>query len=695
MKFDVLDSEGSVAGARHYQRALWLIWLVAALLIGVICWYVSTVTAQDRERQIKTAANDLGNLTRVTQEHADRTFRSADQVIRFVQEGYLKRGNSLDLQDLTRRGVIDAEIFNQVGIIDSKGIYVLANRPVSGKLDLSDREHFRVHVAQDTGKLWISKPVVGRATKRWSIQLTRRINRADGSFGGVVVVSIDPAYFTQFYRELKLGHEGVMGLIGMDGVARARRAGDKEEFGTAVGDAPLIKAIGKGEFVGGYTRRSSVDGVVRQYHYRKIPSYDLAVVAGIDMQDLLVKHYQARTALWQQAALLIFLTCALAGALARYLVSIRRVMIARLASQRQVQERTEQLDAIFSLSPDGFVSFDHDKRVSYVNPAFSNLTGSTDIDLKGLDERDFSSWLALRCVGGRRFPGFSALQTEAHKAGLPALNTALKHQLIEIAGQHRRVLQIELRTQSGAAVSQILYLRDVTIEAEVDVMKSEFIAVAAHELRTPMTSILGYTEILLETDNDAAAQREFLNIILNQSNLMVHILDDLLDLARIEARRGQEFRSVMLSVNEFIHETVKLLPLAPERNSPILILPAESFFVMGDARKLPQALLNVLTNAYKYSAVGSEVEVRARLMTDVDGKSMVCIDVTDRGIGMTSEEMSQVFVRFYRADKSGKYPGTGLGMSIVKEVMDLHGGQVHIDSTPSKGSCFSLCLPSV
>ena len=196
MKFDVLDSEGSVAGARHYQRALWLIWLVAALLIGVICWYVSTVTAQDRERQIKTAANDLGNLTRVTQEHADRTFRSADQVIRFVQEGYLKRGNSLDLQDLTRRGVIDAEIFNQVGIIDSKGIYVLANRPVSGKLDLSDREHFRVHVAQDTGKLWISKPVVGRATKRWSIQLTRRINRADGSFGGVVVVSIDPAYFT-------------------------------------------------------------------------------------------------------------------------------------------------------------------------------------------------------------------------------------------------------------------------------------------------------------------------------------------------------------------------------------------------------------------------------------------------------------------------------------------------------------------
>lgn len=694
MKLDALDTQGSVVDARHYQRALWLVWLSAVLLIGFICWYVSALTAEDRERQIKTAANDLGNLTRVIQEHADRTFRSADQVISFVQEGYLKRGNSLDLQDLTRRGVIDAEIFNQVGIIDSNGIYALANRPVTGKLDLSDREHFRVHVAKDTGKLWISKPVIGRATKRWSIQLTRRITREDGSFAGVVVVSIDPVYFTQFYGELKLGHQGVMGLIGMDGVARARRAGDKEEFGTAVGDAPLIKSIAKGELLGGYTRRSSVDGVVRQYHYRKIPDYDLAVVAGIDMQELLVKHYQARTVLWQQAALLIFLTFALATALARYLVSIRRVMIARLAAQQQVQERTEQLDAIFSLSPDGFVSFDQNKRVSYVNPAFAILTNSTHIGLKGLDEHDFSSWLALRCVSGRRFPGFAVLHAQAQKDSQTALTNTGKYELIEIEGSPRRVLQVELRTQSGAAVSQLLYLRDVTIETEVDVMKSEFIAVAAHELRTPMTSIMGYTEILLETENDVATQREFLRIVLSQSKLMVHILDDLLDLARIEARRGQELRSAMLSINEFIQETVKALPLPPERNPPVLKLPSESLFVMADAGKLQQALLNVLTNAYKYSVSGTDVELQARLMTDVDGKSWVCMDVTDRGIGMTPEQMNQVFVRFYRADKSGKYPGTGLGMSIVKEIIDLHAGQVNMQSTPLKGSCISLCLPS-
>jgi hypothetical protein len=112
--------------------------------------------------------------------------------------------------------------FNQVGIIDAKGIYVLANLPTTGKLDLSDREHFKVHVATNTGELFVSKPVLGRASGKWSIQLTRRITRANGEFAGVVVVSIDPGYFTRFYKELNLGSEGLAALYGLDGVARAQ-----------------------------------------------------------------------------------------------------------------------------------------------------------------------------------------------------------------------------------------------------------------------------------------------------------------------------------------------------------------------------------------------------------------------------------------------------------------------------------------
>jgi signal transduction histidine kinase len=692
LKFDVLDVNAAATDQRHYQRALWLVWLFAAIMVGLISWYVQVATDQDKQREFTTAANDLANLTRVSQEHANRTFRSADQVIRFVQDAYLKQGKALDLSDLTRRGVIDAEIFNQVGIIDSHGLYVLANRPVTGKLDLSDREHFRVHVLRDTGKLWVSKPVVGRATKRWSIQLTRRITRDDGSFAGVVVVSIDPTYFTRFYGDLNLGEHGEMVLLGLDGVARARKAGGKEEFGTSMADALVMRELGQGNQLGSYTSVSAADGIERLYQYRRIPGYDLAVLAGIGAQDLLAKHNQARNVLWQQAALLITLTLALAGLLARYLVNLRRVMLARKAAQDQVQERTEQLDAIFSLSPDGFVSFDQDKRVSYVNPAFTRLTDSQNIALQGLDERDFSSWLTTRCVKGHQFPGMAALRAkdapEAAKLGHQESRV-----LIEIEGSQRRVLHVALRSQTGSAVSQILYLRDVTVEYEVDAMKSEFMVVAAHELRTPMTSILGYNELLLDGEHDAQTQREFLRIMLTQSRVMVSILDELLDLARIESRRGQDFRLTMVSVNDFMHDVVKALPVPEGRRPPALTLPLEPLFVMADTRKLQQAVMNVLTNAYKYSEASTEVGLHASSTTDQQGKSWVSIDVVDHGIGMTPEQAGRACERFYRADTSGRIPGTGLGMAITKEIMELQGGLVKIESMLGQGSRISLCLP--
>jgi hypothetical protein len=179
-------------------RTLLLLWTAAGVLVFVAWWHVLTLVEANKNREISAATTELSNLTRVSQEHAIRTLRGADQVIRFIQARYLAIGAKLNLAELVSQGVIDAEIFPQVGIIDAKGIYALANLPITSKLDLSDREHFKVHVASDTGTMFISKPVMGRASGKWSIQLTRRINLANGAFGGVVVVSIDPGYFTRF-----------------------------------------------------------------------------------------------------------------------------------------------------------------------------------------------------------------------------------------------------------------------------------------------------------------------------------------------------------------------------------------------------------------------------------------------------------------------------------------------------------------
>jgi len=673
--------------ASQYRRILWLVWLMAALLIALVAWHVISLTREDYQRQIASAQRDLANLTRVSQEHADRTLRSADQVVRFVHARYMELGNKLDLTALTQQGVIDTEIFNQVGIIDANGIYALANRPISGRLDLSDREHFRVHMAADTGALFVSKPVVGRATGKWSMQLTRRLNHPDGSFAGVVVLSVDPRYFTEFYSELELGSQGVMALFGLDGIGRARRVGKEESFGSQADKSKLFEQLRQGHDEGSFVERSPVDGVERLYYFRKIPNYALVVVAGRDTGEMLANHDRTRDDLRLQATFLVLLIGVLAGALTRFLFRLRRAMQARVAAQRQAQERTEQLDGIFALSPDGFISFDQSRRITYVSPAFYQMVGEADLRLQGLDERDFSAWLAQRCVKGGAFAGIDALRARMEAGDADA------RERIEVLSSAKRVLQMGLRCNASGLVSQILYFRDITVETEVDAMKSEFLATAAHELRTPMTSILGFTEILLSQENDAETQREFLSIVLDRSQLMAHILDELLDLARIEARRGQDFRYTLLSVQQLVTEVAQAVPVPAGRNPPELNLPAEPLLVMADASKLHKALGNVLTNAFKYSVSGV-VRMDAVLRTSASGVAQVCVLVTDQGIGMTSDQVRQIFDRFYRADASGKVLGTGLGMSLVKEIIDLHQGQVTVDSVAGQGTCVALCLPT-
>lgn len=683
-----------MAVAMNHRRTLVLIWLLAGILLGLTWWHVAVQVADNRIKEIAATERDLANLTRVGQEHATRTLRAADQVIRFIRARYLEIGHRLDLAALTRDGVIDAEIFHQVGIIDAKGIYALANRPVTGQLDLSDREHFQVHLTTDSDDLFVSRPVLGRATGKWSIQLTRRIDKADGSFGGVVVVSMDPGYFTNFYKELKLGRQGVMALYGLDGIARARKVGQREEFGTAAQAATMFDWVARGMLEGSFTQRSVVDDVERLYHFRKIPGYPLLVVDGLDTEELLSAHLLAKDALIGQASMASLLIVALAAVLTRHLMRLRQEIVLHEQSRQQLEDRNAQLNAIFDLSPDGFVSFDQQHRVKYISPAFSLLMGQGSDRLEGLDEHDFSAWMAQRCTAAKPFVGVGALRLLA-KSGKTD-----QRELIELNARGKRIMQVGLRTSEASTVSQILYLRDMTHELEVDQMKSEFLATAAHELRTPMASIYGFAELLLNEEFDPVTRHEFLSTIYTQSRLIAGILDELLDLARIEAGRDRDFRYGRVELQALLQDLCKSWQRPAGRAEPVLDLPAAPLHLMADATKLRQALLNVLSNAYKYSPGGGPVVVKAWLLEGLRDErqgiltARVCVEVSDQGIGMTAAQLERVGERFYRADSSGKIPGTGLGMSIVKEIVGLHNGNLAIESTPGQGTRVRMCLPA-
>jgi PAS domain S-box-containing protein len=366
-----------------------------------------------------------------------------------------------------------------------------------------------------------------------------------------------------------------------------------------------------------------------------------------------------------------------------------------LVGQRtqELFDRSEQLNTIFALSPDGFVSFNHRQQANFANEAFQRMTGLSASDVVGLSETAFAARMAALCRSPDDFPDIATLRDEPPAHGAPDgadAGRAPRRRLLELTGAGNRMLELDVRVSASANVSLVLYFRDVTHETEVDRMKSEFLSTAAHELRTPMASIYGFSELLLARSFSEEKRRDLLETISRQATRMSTIIDELLDLARIEARQGKDFVLEPLALPALVQQVLTDYNPPDGRPQPALQTTAEPLPVRADRAKLQQAVLNVLSNAYKYSPGSNAVQVRC--VRDASSRR-AGIEIRDHGMGMTPEQLARLFERFYRADTSGHIPGTGLGMSIVKEIVELHGGEVGVTSAPGEGTTVTLWLP--
>lgn len=245
-----------------------------------------------RDNYLDDARRDAQSLSRLFLEHAYRTIEAADQAALYLRYRYAERGNALDLATEIDNGLVARNVYNLFSIVDAQGDVVLSSKPFT-PVNLADREHVQVHMQGGQDQLFISKPVLGRVSKKWSLQITRRINRPDGSFGGVVVVSMDPQYFTRLYHQIDVGRHGVITLVGADGVARVRRTGDMDAMGEQVAGGKVYAAM-LAQGSGTIEAVSKVDGRERLYAFQKLRDYPLFAAVGIDLEERLAPYYRER-----------------------------------------------------------------------------------------------------------------------------------------------------------------------------------------------------------------------------------------------------------------------------------------------------------------------------------------------------------------------------------------------------------------
>ena len=291
--------------------------------------------------------------------------------------------------------------------------------------------------------------------------------------------------------------------------------------------------------------------------------------------------------------------------------------------------------------------------------------------------------------------GRSYLEVIRHPDIAAQLTAALHGE--EIGGQELtlardpgRTLLTRAAPVTGPSGGAVLVLHDITDLRRADQIRRDFVANVSHELRTPLTAIGGYVEALLDGPADAESTRKFLEIIARHSTRMERLVKDLLRLARLDARQ-ELLETARCDIKQiFSAVTADLAPTIEDKNQRITVdVIAEARHVDGDPAKLHDIIRNLVENAVNYSPEGSEVRLAA-----AQDNGTYTITVADSGPGIPTEDLTRVFERFYRVDKSRSRPGgTGLGLAIVKHLVELHGGEAVAANRPEGGAVFTIKLP--
>lgn len=368
----------------------------------------------------------------------------------------------------------------------------------------------------------------------------------------------------------------------------------------------------------------------------------------------------------------------------------------RALRYQELLDRGTQLGQVFQTIPSGLLLTDRYGQVLRHNPAFEHNWGLSSEQV-GIGFRFPYDLLALclpRFIDSNAFTQFC---DQAHKHPDQELSMLVK---LRNPHQELAVLTRPTRDNSEHITGRVWVMTDTTRETEADRMKSEFTSLMSHELKTPLTSIMGYSDLLLNRDLPPDAQKNLIRILRSEAEHLQQLVNEMLDVARIEANTIRITRwpiDIAHVTLELIKQLTHSVTFANHQMSYDIAEQLPPAY--ADKERVRQVLTNLLSNAAKYAPNGGTITVRIRMLTQPPPKhpegAFIHISVVDEGMGITAENLARIWDRFVRLDTSNtkSIGGTGLGLTIVRGLVELHGGKAWAHSEINKGSAFHFSLP--
>src|SRR5512136_1256735 len=354
---------------------------------------------------------------------------------------------------------------------------------------------------------------------------------------------------------------------------------------------------------------------------------------------------------------------------------------------QEIAREKRRLDAILEASADGVMILDAAHRITVFNRALARMTGLSAAqalhalhdDVIRLQNQRAGMTLAEAEAGGWPLTGSGSLYVEGD--------------LVRPDGSRISVgiTYAPLLDREGRLVNIVGSVRDITRFREAEELKSTFISIISHELKTPVALIKGYAGTLRRKDAEwnAATVRESAAVIEEEADRLTQLIDNLLDASRLQAG-GLELNLGDVALDQMAKRLVEKFRTQTNQHVLSVDFPPDWPLVQADAGRMQHVLSNLIGNAIKYSPSGGAVRVTGRVLP---GEAIV--SVSDEGIGIPVEEQSRIFERFYRVDDalSRRTAGSGLGLYLAKAVIEAHGGRIWVESAPDRGATFSFALP--
>lgn len=350
-----------------------------------------------------------------------------------------------------------------------------------------------------------------------------------------------------------------------------------------------------------------------------------------------------------------------------------------LKQRRSIEATISQLASIIQSTDDAVLSYKLNKQITSWNPAAERLYGYTAKEAIGKS-------INFIVPNDRHEEWEEVHEVIRLDQGIEHFETVRQHKdghLIDVS-----ITYSPLKNSAGKIIGTAALARDITERRKLEKRKDDFIIMASHELKTPITSLKVFTQLLQNQVKETPQLLNQLNKMDGQLNRLSALVNDLLDISKIESGK-LELHKENFSINELLLDTIEIIQgITP--NHQLIFQSTDTIEVYGDRDRINQVIINLITNAIKYSPGADKVEVEL-----AQHDNCVELSITDHGIGISNEHQAKIFERFFRVSgSSDTFPGLGIGLYLSAEIIHRHGGQITVKSQPNHGSTFMVRLPT-